>query len=90
MPQAVASTLKIDKSTNGGVTWGNDVSVQSILSSPGNLTDGLLQPDARARSYPSIGTSPTNSNHVYMVYAADPDGLGNTDDGDIYSLTLER
>jgi hypothetical protein len=82
-PQAAPSTLLVDRSTDGGATWGGDVPVQNILSCPGFLTTGT-GPDARARSYPCIAVSPTNPQLVYMVYAADPDGPGVGDEGDIY------
>ena len=84
-PQVGLSTLVIDTSTDGGITWGTDVTVQTILASPDPLTTMPGAPDAvNVRSYPSIGVSPTNSQHVYVVYASDPDGPGGGDEGDIF------
>jgi hypothetical protein len=65
-------TLFIDRSFDGGVTWGADmVAVPTIWCVRGHFRDlqSPMQLDARARSYPCIATSPFNPLEIYMVYA---------------------
>jgi hypothetical protein len=69
-----SGTIWLDKSTDGGVTWGNDQPVATINLPPINVTDGFGQQSARAKGAPVLATSPTNANQLYLVYAADPDG----------------
>lgn len=74
--------LYIDKSTDGGLTWGNDVLVDSFLAVPSYPDPGVTS--FYVRSYPTLGIDPSNSNNIYIAFAADPDGLGGPDDGDIF------
>jgi hypothetical protein len=69
-------TIWLDKSTDGGVTWGKDQKVATINLPPLNVTTQTPIPstDAQAKGAPVLATSPTNANELYMVYAADPDG----------------
>jgi len=87
VPQTVG-TLWIDRSFNGGLTWGTDIMVQPpLLNCPGNLST-VSRADARARSFPALAVSPLPNLQgfydVYMVFAADPDNPGGPDEGDIY------
>jgi hypothetical protein len=74
--------MLLDKSTDGGVTWGSDVTVNTILLPPLNLNGGA---DVRARGAAILRTDPSNSNVLYIVYAADPDGAG-SDESDIFFI----
>jgi len=75
--------MLLDKSTDGGVTWGNDIVVDTILLPPLQLNGGI---EARAKGAAVIRTSPSNSNQLYIVYAADPDNLG-ADEADIFFIS---
>lgn len=83
VPGAKPANLMFDKSTNGGASFGTDINVfgTSIRTLPNNLQDDQGNQDARARGYPAIATSPTNSQDVYLVYAQDPDYVGPGSDG---------
>ncbi|MCP4121393.1 MAG: T9SS type A sorting domain-containing protein, partial [Bacteroidetes bacterium] len=74
--------MLLDKSTDGGLTWGNDVVVNTIPLPPINLNGGT---DARAKGAAVLRTDPANPNGLYIVYAADPDGLG-ADEADIFFI----
>jgi hypothetical protein len=75
----------IDKSTDGGASWGNDILVDSFLAVP--RFPNPSAPSFYVRTYPSLGVDPSNSNKVYIAYAADPDGVTGPDDGDIFLLS---
>jgi len=85
---AKPGTLMFDKSTDGGLTFGSDVSVATIRSVANNLSTSTGSgDDARARSYPSIAVDPANPQNVYLVYAEDPDftpQLDGPDEADIF------
>lgn len=74
--------MLLDKSTDGGVTFGNDITVDSILLPPLQLNGGV---EARAKGAAIIRSHPSNPNELYVVYAADPDTLGN-DEADIFFI----
>ena len=74
--------LFFDRSTDGGATWGTDVLIDSFLVVPRYPNPSV--PSFYVRSYPTIGVSPQNANEVYVAVAADPDGVGGPDDGDIF------
>ena len=78
---ANAGSLLIDRSFDGGVSFGPDLLIQAIDPLPKNLTTAGGAPDARAGSYPSIAIDPANSQTVYAVWAAEPAG---SDEGDIF------
>ena len=63
--------IYLDKSSDGGVTWGTDIAVTpaAINLPPLRLNSGS---DVLAKGAPVIAVSPTNPNEVYIVYAADP------------------
>jgi|GEM_PF-1518873 len=70
----------LDVSTNGGLSWGPDNLIETVLLPPINLNNGT---DARAKGAAVIDVSPTNTQEIYLSYAADPDGLG-PDEADVY------
>ncbi len=77
-------TIYIDKSTDGGVNWGTDITVRTIDLPPLNVTTQLPSvTDARAKGAPVLATHPTDPNELYIVYASDPDGIAiGPDEGD--------
>ncbi len=75
--------LFFDKSTNGGTTWGTNVLIDSFLVVP-RFPNAPSNNSFYVRSYPTLGVDPQNSNDVYVAVAADPDGIGGPDDGDIF------
>lgn len=77
--------ILLDKSSDGGLTWGADTVVATINLPPLSVTTGAGAPDARAKGAPVLATSPTNANELYIVYAADPDGPG-ADEADIFFI----
>jgi hypothetical protein len=80
-------TLYIDRSNNGGVTFGADTTIRQILTLPDRLSNFQTPlSDAVARSYPAMVTSPTNSQEVYIVYAEDPDGAWTGDEADVFFI----
>ncbi len=58
--------LFLDKSTDGGATWGTDIAIDTIILPPINLNNGS---DVRAKGAAVIRTHPSNSNKLYLVYA---------------------
>jgi len=79
-------SLMIDRSFDGGVTFGLDIVAQSITALPKNLstTSGAgTFDDVISGSYPVIAVDPSNSLTVYMAYAADPAGA---DESDIFFI----
>ncbi len=75
--------LYIDVSTDSGASWGTDILIDSFLVVP-RYPNSPMNTTFYVRSYPTIGTDPSDSCNVYVAVAADPDGLGGLDDGDIY------
>ena len=73
--------LFLDRSTDGGTTWGTDLVVDTIQLPPLNLNGSGV----RAKGAAIIRTDPTNSSTLYIAYAADPDTLG-PDEGDIFFI----
>lgn len=74
--------LYIDVSLDGGITWGSDVLIDSFIAVQRFPNPAF--PGFYVRSYPTLGVDPNNSNFVYAAVAADPDGPGGPDDGDIW------
>ncbi len=66
-------TIWIDRSTDGGATFGTDVPAVSFWNVPQMLTDTGGQPTYAAIGYPSCEVDPSNASHVCAVYACDPD-----------------
>jgi len=64
-------SLYVDKSTDGGVTFGTDVKVANILTPP-KYTYGNT--GFKAKSFPSAAADPNNPDLLYMTYISDPDG----------------
>jgi len=75
--------LYIDVSTDSGCSWGSDVLIDSFLVVP-RYPNAPMNSTFYVRSYPTIGIDPSNSNNIYAAVAADPDGVGPLDNGDIY------
>ncbi|MFO0839794.1 MAG: sialidase family protein [Phycisphaerae bacterium] len=82
----VPGTLWLDQSIDGGVTWGVDRPVRTILTLPNALSDFRGGADVVARSYPSMAISPTNRLELYVVYAEDPDGPFVGDQTDVFFI----
>ncbi len=82
-PLVKPGMLMLDRSSDGGVTFGTDRQVRSITALPKWLHTSLGATDAWSGSYPVIGVSPTNPAEVYMTYAAV--GTGG-DEGDIFFI----
>ena len=78
-------TIFLDKSTDGGATWGTDINVSLINLPPLSLTIGNGLQDVISKGAPVLKVSPSNSNELYITYAADPDGSGN-DEADIFFI----
>ncbi|MHC4984682.1 MAG: sialidase family protein [Planctomycetota bacterium] len=84
-------TIWLDKSTDGGTTWGADINVTPVPLElpPLNVKTAVGAPDALAKGAPVLAVSPSNPNELYIVYAADPDrtvaGDG-PDDADIFLI----
>ena len=76
----------LDKSTDGGVTWGSDKLVNDIDLPPLNVFTGAGLSDALAKGGTPMAVSPSNPNELYIVYAADPDGILGSDDADIHFI----
>jgi len=74
--------MMLDRSTDGGITWGADVIVDTILLPPLYLNSGS---DARAKGAAILRTDPVNPAILYIVYAADPDSAG-PDECDIFFI----
>ncbi len=64
-------SLYVDKSTDGGVTWGVDVKVANFLAPP-KYTSGNTS--FKAKVFPSAAADPNDPNLLYMTYIGDPDG----------------
>ena len=86
-------TIWLDKSTDGGTTWGNDINVTPtpVELPPLNVSRANGAPDALAKGAPVLEISPTNPNELYIVYAADPDrnpttGADGPDDANIFLI----
>jgi hypothetical protein len=66
-----SGSIYLDKSSDGGVSWGVDQLVTTITLPPLNVTAGDGTMDALAKGAPVLATSPSNANEIYIVYAAD-------------------
>jgi hypothetical protein len=63
----------VDRSFNGGQTFGGDVLAANLWTVGQTLNGGGMGSFGSILSYPSIVVSPQNSNDIYIAYAADPD-----------------
>lgn len=83
-PNPQTAPLMIDRSTDGGVTFGADGTAKTITSLAKHLSTATgTADDARAGSYPAIAVDPSNPQTLYMAYAADPIGA---DEADIFLI----
>ena len=73
----------LDRSTDGGVSWGTDIPVDTIGLPPLHLN---MNTGARAKGAPVIRVMPSDPMHLILVYAEDPDGTG-PDEADIFLRT---
>lgn len=64
-----SSTLRIDKSTDGGMSWGTDVVVASVHHVPNPLPGAQFQ----VPTFPSMAVDPVSGN-VYVVWQDAGDG----------------
>lgn len=64
-------TIYLDKSTDGGATWGQDILVTAVDLPPLNLSPS--SDNTRAKGAPVLKVSPSNPSELYLVYAEDPD-----------------
>jgi hypothetical protein len=64
-------SLYVDKSTNGGLTFGTDTKVANILTPP-LYTFG--NSGFKAKSFISAAGHPSDSENLYITYISDPDG----------------
>jgi Tol biopolymer transport system component len=79
--------LYVDRSYDGGVTFGVDTMIRQILTLPDRLSNfNTPLTDAVARSYPSMEVSTLNSQEVYIVYAEDQDGAWTGDEADVFFI----
>jgi hypothetical protein len=67
----VPGSLYVDKSTDGGVTFGTDVQVSNLTAPP--LFTGA-NTNFRAKVFPSAAADPNDSERLYITYISDPDG----------------
>jgi hypothetical protein len=81
----VSGSIYLDKSSDGGATWGVDQLVATINLPPLNVTAGDGTMDALAKGAPVLAASPTNANELYMVYATDAVTL-DADEADIFFI----
>ncbi len=75
--------IYLDKSTDGGVTWGPDILVDTIDLPPLHLNGNT---DTRAKGAAVVKVKPADPSEIYIVYAADPDGTGG-DEADIFFIS---
>ena len=78
------ATFWLDRSYDGGVTFGQDVQVLSGVTTVPPVFSSFIGPDTQGDTAPIIATNPTLPNEVYVVYNADPDLPFMGDEGDIF------
>ena len=76
-------TLLLDRSLDGGMSFGLDQVAQNITALANHVSTAALATDARSGSYPAIAVDPSSPLALYMIYAADPAGA---DEADIYFI----
>ncbi|MGH2710429.1 MAG: hypothetical protein ACRDH9_04385 [Actinomycetota bacterium] len=80
-PGQSTNGILVDKSTDGGVSFGGLAGGTDHTVRSGPITDGV-RPDAnRGNGNPVLGAHPTNPSMVYAAWAEDPVGA---DDSDIF------
>lgn len=90
-PGPKAGAIYIDRSTDGGVTWGADTLARNVSTLPNHLAtlnNQASQDDARSRGFPVIEADPTDATGqtLYLTWAEDPDGTISGDEADIYFM----
>lgn len=84
----IPGQIMFDRSADGGVTWGTDVTVTTMMRVAKNPDFGGPYGSWRANSFPALAIDPSDGRYAYIVYTGDPDGpspLG-PDDGDIHLM----
>jgi uncharacterized repeat protein (TIGR01451 family) len=80
---AATSRIMLDRSDDGGVTFGTDLVIHSFeaIDNP-HVSKNGVRPLARVNSFPVIKVDPSNANIIYAVWAEDPTpgAAGATDD----------
>ena len=79
-------TIYLDKSTDGGATWGTDQSVAAVNLPPLSVRPAVGPPDTLAKGAPVLAASPNNPNDLYIVYAADPNTADPKNEADIFFI----
>lgn len=79
-------TIYLDKSTDGGATWGTDQSVAAVNLPPLSVSPAVGPPDTLAKGAPVLAASPNNPNDLYIVYAADPNTADPNNEADIFFI----
>lgn len=72
----------LDKSLDGGISWGPDIAVDTIDLPPLHLNGNT---DTRAKGAAVVKVLPSDPAELYIIYAADPDGQGQ-DEADIFFI----
>ena len=67
----VPGIMYVDKSTNGGATFGTDIPVTGFLAPPRYTAANT---GFAAKCFPSATGDPTNPDRLYLTYISDPDG----------------
>jgi hypothetical protein len=70
--QGFQGRIVVDRSTDGGGSFGTDRVASVFWTVPATLTDATGQASYSAMSYPSVEVDPSNSSRVCAVYAARP------------------
>ena len=80
----IPGQIMFDRSTDGGVTWGTDVTVTTMMR-VAKYPNAAPYASWRANSFPALAIDPSDGRYVYIVYTGDPDGPDppGTDVGDI-------
>jgi len=78
--------IMLDRSTDGGTTWGTDQLVSTINLPPLNVTTQVpVASDALAKGGTPIAADPTNASNLFLVYAEDVDPT-DADEADIFLI----
>ena len=79
--------IEITKSTDGGLTWSPFVAVSPADFAQDDTATAFcglaLKGNIRITNFPQVGTSPTNSNQVYVTWNAKPSA---SDDADVFFI----
>lgn len=84
----IPGQIMFDRSTDGGATWGTDVTVTTMMRVAKYPDSGGPYGSWRANSFPALAIDPSDGRYAYVVYTGDPDGPSpfGPDDGDIFLM----